>query len=43
MLVINLDNGSMYVAFDFINVDRTGYFATKGKFTDLPAEVRERR
>src|SRR5438270_4660887 len=41
MLVINLDDGSMYVAFDFYSPDRRRYFATKGKFEDLPFDVRQ--
>ena len=42
MLVIDLDDGSMYVAFDFNSRDRRRYFATKGKFEDLPSDVRDK-
>jgi hypothetical protein len=38
ILVIDLNDGSMYVAFDVFS-RRTRYFSTKGKFTDLPQNV----
>jgi hypothetical protein len=41
MLVINLDDGSMYVAFEFYSRERRRFFATKGKFEDLPFDVRD--
>ena len=38
MLVMDLNDGSLYVAFDLHNV-QPRYFATKGKFTDLPQDI----
>lgn len=38
MLVIDLNDGSMYVAFD-IRSGKPKYFATKGKFSDLPQDI----
>jgi hypothetical protein len=39
MLVIDLHDGSIYVAFD-IHSPEPRYFATKGKFSDLPQDIR---
>jgi hypothetical protein len=38
---MNLDDGAMYVAFDFHDRERVRYFATQGKFEDLPSDVRD--
>jgi hypothetical protein len=38
MLVIDLNDGSMYVAFD-LHSRQPKYFATKGKFSDLPKDI----
>ena len=38
ILVIDLSDGSMYVAFDVFGSEPK-YFSTKGKFTDLPRNV----
>ena len=38
ILVINLDDGSMYVALDIFSGEPR-YYSTKGKFTDLPQNV----
>jgi len=38
ILVIDLNDGSMYVAFDIFNREPR-YYSSKGKFTDLPKEV----
>ncbi len=40
MFVMNLDDGSMYVAFNFDIADERRDFATKGNFSDLPSDVR---
>ncbi len=40
MFVMNLDDGSMYVAFDFDALDGRRDFATRGTFRDLPSDVR---
>jgi hypothetical protein len=41
MFVMNLDDGTMYVAFNFYDRKRVRYFATQGKFQDLPFDVRD--
>ncbi len=38
ILVINLNDGSVYLAFDLYSTQAT-YFSTKGKFTDLPKKL----
>jgi hypothetical protein len=38
ILIIDLNDGSMYVAFDVFNGEPR-YFSTKGEFTDLPQNV----
>ncbi len=38
-LAIDLDDGSMYVAFD-VHSGHPKHFATKAKFTDLPKDIR---
>ena len=38
ILVIDLNDGSIYVAFDIFSREPR-YFSTKGKFTDLPQNV----
>ena len=40
MLVIDLNDGSMYVAFN-LHSGQPRYFATKGKFTDLPQDIQD--
>ena len=40
MLVIDLNDGSMYVAFN-LHSGQPQYFATKGKFTDLPQDIQD--
>lgn len=39
-LIINLNDGSMYVAFDLYS-SQPQYFATKGQFTDLPQDIQD--
>ncbi|OLE51201.1 MAG: hypothetical protein AUG51_24540 [Acidobacteria bacterium 13_1_20CM_3_53_8] len=39
LFIIDLNDGSMYAAFDIIS-DAPRYYSTKGKFTDLPERVR---
>jgi hypothetical protein len=40
MLVIDLNDGSMYVGFD-LHSPQPKYFATKGKFTGLPQDIQD--
>ena len=40
MLVIDLNDGSMYVAFNLYS-SQPQYFATKGQFTDLPQDIQD--
>lgn len=40
VLVIDLNDGSMYVAFN-LHSGQPRYFATKAKFTDLPQDIQD--
>ena len=40
MFVLNLDDGAMYVAYNFDLPDKRRDFATRGTFADLPSDVR---